>query len=106
MPLWSSRPLESKNPKTRLRAVEKLGKKGNAEAVGQLGLLIKDRDKDVRVAVAKALGKIGTLGAIVGLALALHDEDESVRQTAARALENIGGPQAEQALAKYRARHG
>ena len=98
--------------------IEKLKEKGDVKALSH-------PDYRVRRAAAGALGDVGDARAVEPLVAALKDENffgESrtvrrdaadalggrmigvVRKSAEEALERIGGPEAERALAEYRAR--
>lgn len=59
---------------------------------------------NVREAAAGVLGEIKDERAVAPLVPLLQDEYDQVQEAAADALERIGGPEAEAALAKYRAR--
>jgi len=59
---------------------------------------------DIRRYAAEALGQLGDARAVETLIATLDDMYEHVRVAAAEGLERIGGPEAERALAEYRAR--
>jgi hypothetical protein len=85
--------LLSKNPRTRARAADELGKRGLAAepAVPALRRALKDRDRRARASAALALGSAGgrTKGVEGDLRIALRDRDEDVRFSAGIALERL-----------------
>ena len=79
----------------RARAVDMLGKMGNARSVSTLVHSLRDKDAGVRKKSAEALARIGSPNAIPALTQALHDDkDENVRWRAAAALGRIGNERA------------
>jgi hypothetical protein len=114
---WTLRQLKSRDRKTRLQAVKKLGQSGGgprvvealvgalkdehtevqraaAEALGQtidpLVAALKDGNKDMRKAAVQTLGKIKDPRAVEPLLCALKDKEGIVRTAAVSALESIG----------------
>ena len=72
------------------KAVEALGKIGDAQAVEPLINALQDSDYEVRRKAAEALGKIGDTRAVEPLINTLQDSNESVRQEAVEALGKLG----------------
>jgi len=86
---WTLRQLNSKNPKTRIKAIEKLGNSRDARAVTPLIVALKD--VNVRVKAIEALGKIGT-PAVEPLTGLLKEDSSCVRNTVIKAMASIGSP--------------
>jgi len=82
--------LGSPSSKTRMLAVQSLGRIGDRRAVSPLITLLGERDPVMRQIAAEALGQIGDTGAIPGLIRLLEDPFEQVRKSAAHALGGIG----------------
>nr|WP_321349881.1 HEAT repeat domain-containing protein [uncultured Methanoregula sp.] len=82
--------LKSPSSKTRMLAVQSLGRIGDCRAVSPLITLLGERDPIMRQIAAEALGQIGDTGAIPGLIRLLEDPFEQVRKSAASALGGIG----------------
>jgi len=101
---------KSRHPNARAAAADTLKRIGGPRAVQPLReyhtavLDDKSRDPNVRARAATALGELGDAQAVGPLIAALSDGDEKVRTKASEALERIGGPEAEKAVAAYRAR--
>ena len=79
---WTLQQLKSKDAKTRLRAVHKLGEDGGGCVCDALTSALRDSDVEVRAAAAEALGQIGDPRAMGALAPALVDAADSVRARA------------------------
>ncbi|MDH3473945.1 MAG: HEAT repeat domain-containing protein, partial [Rhodospirillales bacterium] len=93
---------------TRILAAKAVGRFGEdaAAAVADLeGLLVRERDADVRRAAIEALGRIGPAAqsAAPSVARDLESGDRRLRTAAEQALAKIGGPVAEDAVAAGRA---
>jgi len=95
---------EEAEPLVRLRVARALGRLGDRRAVEPLVAALTDKEKFVRQGAAEALGKLGDGRAVEPLIAVLADPEENVRKRASEALESIGGPEAQRALAEYRAR--
>jgi len=80
-----------------------LGKIRDPKGVDPLVVALSDQSYVLRKVAAEALGTIGERRAVEPLIAALNDEYRDVRDSAAEALGRIGGPEAERALAEYRA---
>jgi HEAT repeat protein len=83
--------LLSKDPMRRRRAVEALGRMGQADAVGPLLRSFLDHDPAVQNVAGEALVRIGP-AALDGLSGLLSHHDPTVQALAARALGRIGDP--------------
>jgi HEAT repeat protein len=85
--------------------IEALGKLGDGRAVVPLLRVLSEEEGNPveRSYAIEALGRIGDRRAVPVLAPLLADERSNVRNPAERALEAIGGPEADDALARYRA---
>lgn len=83
-------------------ATETLSKIGTP-AVESLITALRDQEIDVRKAAAEALGKIGDTRAVEPLIAALKGKSWQVNEAATKALKSMGRPEAEQALAEYKA---
>ncbi len=82
-----------------LAAVDVLGLWRDAEARLQLEDLLRDGDREARIAAARALGSIAEPDSIGVLCAALHDDAWQVRAQAARALGGLGASAAITSLA-------
>lgn len=83
----------------RLRAIRQLGRRGDAPAVKDLGLVLSlEQDPVLRRMAVIGLGSAGGNGAVTALTLALKDQDASVRTQTLRALRQIDGAVAQAAL--------
>ena len=83
-------------------AASALGMLRDARAVEPLITVLADPER-MSVAAAYALGRLGDARALDPLIAALRDGSEDVREAAADALGNLGDPEAERAIADYRA---
>lgn len=87
------RRLSSVEPRTRARAADELGKRGQAAlpAVPALRRALKDRDRRVRASAVLALGGVGYTveGVLEELRRALRDNNEDVRFSAVIALQRV-----------------
>ncbi len=85
--------LSAPEPRTRARAADELGKRGEAAlpATGALRRALKDRDQRVRASAVLALGGVaGSVDGVVGeLRRALRDKNEDVRFSAVIALQRL-----------------
>jgi HEAT repeat protein len=72
--------LKSPNAKTRLEAIEALGKSRRREAVSPLAALVHDPEAKVRLQVVKALADLRDLSAVPAFVTLLADEDPKVRE--------------------------
>lgn len=77
---------------SRIKAVQLLGKQGDASVVSQLVEKLDDPDHDVREAAVDALGELGTDEAVETLVQRLHDDDEELSPQVARALRKARHP--------------
>jgi MFS family permease len=75
-----------------IKAVQLIGKQGDASVVGQLVSKLDDPDPDVREAAVEALGELGTDEAVSILVARLHDKDEELSPQLARALRKARHP--------------
>lgn len=107
---WSLVRRNSRHSQVREAAEPALVALGDA-AVESCVKSLQDEEMIVRLVAAEVLGQIKALRAVGPLGRALRDPFHHglgphypVRDAAAKALENIGGPEAERALANYRAR--
>ncbi len=124
---WTLRKLKSKNPETRIKAVQKLGRAGNTRVIEPLIEALKDENIEVQDSVETVLVEIGAtavapliithwdknenmekksvvvlrkigIPAVEMLIMMLKHENSIVRQRAAEALKEIGAPLAVEAL--------
>ena len=103
---WQLRQLRSKNPNTRRKVANELGKSRDARAVEALVAALSDGSEDVRKTAADALESIDPTWAkseagkqaIPTLVGALEDRSESVMRTAAGVLGRIGDTRAVEPL--------
>lgn len=72
--------LKSPNPRTRLDAVEQLGKSRRREAVPALAALVRDPEFKIRLALVRAFRELRDLSAIPALTTQLEDGDVDVRE--------------------------
>jgi len=89
---WNLRQLRSKDPRTRLRAANKLGESREQRAVEPLLAALSDKEPGVRKAATHALGLIRDELAVKPLISAIKDGDRHVRQAAAQGLGIICDP--------------
>ncbi|MFQ5996631.1 MAG: HEAT repeat domain-containing protein [Dehalococcoidales bacterium] len=82
------------NIKARLLYVQLCGLRQITEALEPLLWLLRDPDKETRIAAAKALGQIGDVAAVKSLINSLDDESWEVKAQAAKALGALGDKQA------------
>ena len=83
----------------RLRAIRRLGQRGDAPAVKDLGLVLSlEQDPMLRRMAVMGLGAAGGGDAVTVLALALRDRNASVRTQTLRALAKIKGRVAQAAV--------
>ena len=82
--------------KTRLMAIESLGKIGDSSSIDALVALLNEEDKEIKMAACDALGIIKNAKAVGHLIRILQDKD--IRLTAIWALGNIGDKSAIPAL--------
>jgi hypothetical protein len=91
--------LSQDDAQARIRAVQKLGRTGEAAAIAVLErVLSEDGDSLVRGQSAAALGRIGSERVIPALQAALADQDQSVRVQAVRGFGRLGGERSAQIL--------
>jgi HEAT repeat protein len=81
--------LKSPNTRTRIDAVEALGKSRRREAVAPLATLAHDPETKVRLAVVKALQDLRDLSAVPAFVTLLGDPDPKVREDCIAALVNL-----------------
>lgn len=86
---WNLRKAKSKNLRTRLLAIKKLGRVGNARAARTLTMLLDSQIADVRQAAEEALQQMGSL-AVESLAARLDDHSNLIRRNAIYLLGQIG----------------
>jgi HEAT repeat protein len=97
--LWLTlRQLKSKSLRQRQRAVRKLRRLANANAVEPLMEALGDPEPELRRAAAEALGEIRDPRAVPALVTALRDPATSVRESAVDALRQIGSRDAVSSL--------
>jgi HEAT repeat protein len=72
--------LKSPNAKTRIEAIEALGKSRRREAVSPLAALVHDPEAKVRLQVAKSLSDLRDLSAVPAFVTLIADEDAKVRE--------------------------
>jgi HEAT repeat protein len=84
--------LKDDDTDVRLTCCQKLGQRGEPEAVAPLkDLLESDTNLDVRLAATDALGKINTPESIAALSLAVKDRDPALQYAGVEALKNLSG---------------
>jgi HEAT repeat protein len=81
--------LKSPNTKTRLGAVEELGKSRRREAVAPLATLVHDPEARVRLALVRAFQDLRDLSAVPALVSLLADPDPKVREQCVGALVDL-----------------
>ena len=90
MQWWTLKQLKSASAKTRLAAVQKLGRAGQSTHVESLRVLLTDPDTAVRAAAALALGECGVPEAVAPLAARLKvDPEPDVRRAIIKSLAEI-----------------
>ena len=90
MQWWTLKQLKSASAKSRLSAVEKLGREGEVALVEPLAQLLSDPDGPVRAATALALGRTQLESAVAPLAARLPlDPEPDVRRAIIKALHQI-----------------
>lgn len=82
------------NINVRLLYVQLCGLIQIAEALEPLLWLLRDPDKETRIAAAKALGQVGEISAVKSLIISLDDESWEVRAQATKVLGALGDKQA------------
>lgn len=82
------------NIEARLLYVHLCGLLRISTVVGLLVSLLRDPDKNIRMAAAQALGQLGDESAVPGLLTALDDDIPEVRAQSAKAMGNLGDKQA------------
>jgi HEAT repeat protein len=83
--------LKSPTARTRLRAVEELGKTRRREAVAPLSALVRDPEPKVRLAVVGALRQLRDTSGVPALLTSLQDGDPGIRDEAISALVEVYG---------------
>ncbi len=82
----------SRSSLARARAAETLGVCGVRRALPELGRLLRDRDREVRIVAARALGKLGGAGAVPFLLASLEKPRPLPMSIVTMALMHIGPP--------------
>lgn len=82
----------------RVKAVQRIGRQGDASVVAQLEAKLADADPDVREAAVAALGELGSDEAVQALVDRLRDEEEELAPQVARALRKARHPASVEAL--------
>ncbi len=83
--------LKSPNTKSRIEAVDALGKSRRREAVSPLAALVHDPEAKVRLQVVKALRDLRDLSAVPAFVTLLADEDVKVREESIGSLVELYG---------------
>ena len=97
--------LREANPKTRMKAAEKIGETRHCRAVEPLHERLRDEDSEVRAMAAWALGEIGDKRAADTLRDLCADTSEHVRTEASAALKKLQSSQGVRNLLPSRAAH-
>lgn len=84
--------LHSDNPKTRAKAAEDLGKKGDSQDIAALRALFKDPDRSVRAEAVAAIVSLGTQSSLEPLMEATRDSEPSIQMLAVDGLVNFYYP--------------
>ena len=95
---WKLQRLKSKDPKTRLAAVEEMIAQGGPTVLSPIAEALKDEDPNVRAAAAIGLGKLQDERALAPLLSALNDRKAEVRLSATLALRQLGDTRAIESL--------
>jgi HEAT repeat protein len=97
--LWLiQRQLKSKNPASRLKAVERLCDEPHPQALGVLCEALNDEEAEVRRLAATALGKLEIAERIEPLLTAVRDRDADVQKAAIQALKRTSDERVPAAL--------
>jgi hypothetical protein len=84
----------------RVKALQRLGRRGDASVVGELAAQLDDPDQEVREAALSALGELGTADAVGELVRRLADDEEELSPQVARALRAARHPAGVDALVR------
>lgn len=84
--------LKDEDMDVRFTCCQKLGLRGESEAVAPLKELLEgDENLDVRLAATDALGKINTPESVAALSIAVKDRDPALQYAGVEALKNLSG---------------